>query len=142
MEGRTETYMLVKILEAAVCMIANSPALLDFPSSSFDAAPVLGSVGGKIEIPASAKNSSARSSRPRAERTSRLTVPNFLPSHQTDIDAPGTGDSRERNKFRKQKFCSGGESAKPRNEGSETNGDGARGESCRYVSWHRERVRI
>lgn len=41
----TYSYIFVKTLEAAVCPIAYSPALLDFPKTSFDKVPVTGSAG-------------------------------------------------------------------------------------------------
>lgn len=60
--------MLVRTRDAAVWAIAYSPALLDLPKISFEATPVTGSVGGKMDIPTS------RNDYPYTKRTGKINV--------------------------------------------------------------------
>jgi hypothetical protein len=99
--------MLVRTRLAAVCPIAYCPAIEDLPNSSPDGFPVTGSLGGNTDIPKENAESamSLPGSKPLEMRCPPgLTVSDFFPTHETDVDASRAGYGSERNQFTEESF--------------------------------------
>lgn len=69
----------------------------------------------------------------RRKRRTKLTVPNLLPPHQRNVDAPGTRHGGEGDQLAQQSFRGGLQTAQARDQSREADSDGARGDGSRNV---------